>query len=80
MLRSTRLHGADMTSDAWRNRPMTVRTLELCDPCQKLREDVQIREANSYWPKYSLKLRCCAECFATAKRKAAAEATEENYC
>jgi hypothetical protein len=69
-----------MTTDQFRNRQMTVRTLELCDPCQKLREDVQVREANSYWPKYSLKLRSCSACFETAKRIAAAEAEGLYVC
>lgn len=58
---------------------MVVTVTEHCDECKTLKSDVQMREANSYWPKYSLKQRCCAGCFEAAKSKAAAEASETIY-
>lgn len=62
-----------MSTDAWRARPMTVRTLELCERCNKLAEAVEKREHRSYWPTYAIAIKSCAPCFEAAKREAAAE-------
>jgi hypothetical protein len=67
------------TSDAWRNRPLTVRTLEHCDSCGTLKEDVKQREAANYYPRWSIKLKSCVGCFEAAKSKASAEAVNEIY-
>jgi hypothetical protein len=67
------------TSDAWRNRPLTVRTLEHCDGCSTLKDDVKTREAANYYPRWSIKLKSCAGCFEAAKTKANAEAVNEIY-
>ncbi|HEP6426930.1 hypothetical protein FEP39_05616 [Burkholderia multivorans] len=45
--------------EAWWNRPMTTRTLDRCDECGNLREDVE--ERTNYWP-YVVKT-CCQPCF-----------------
>jgi hypothetical protein len=62
-----------MTSDAWRNRQMTVRTLEHCDGCNALKEGVEKRTHKSYWPTFEICLKSCAHCFEVAKREAATE-------
>lgn len=68
-----------MTTDQWRSRQMTVRTLEHRDGCNKLCDEVKEREARNYWPQWSIKLKSCASCFDVAKTKAAAEASGEVY-
>jgi hypothetical protein len=67
------------TSDAWRNRPLEVRTYEHCDGCGTLKEGVEMREAANYYPRWNVKLRSCAGCFEVAKSKANAEAVNEIY-
>jgi hypothetical protein len=67
------------TSDTWRNRPLTVRTLERCDSCSTLKEDIKQREAANYYPRWSVSLKSCAGCFETAKAKAMADAKSESY-
>lgn len=62
-----------MGIDAWRNRPLTVRTFEHCDSCSTLKEGVETRTHKSYWPTYEISLKSCAPCFEAAKREAAAE-------
>jgi hypothetical protein len=61
------------TSDAWRNRPLTVRTLEHCDKCNALKEGVETRTHKSYWPTFEISVKSCEPCFAAAKREASAE-------
>lgn len=58
---------------------MTVRTLELCERCNKLAEAVEKREHKSYWPTYQISLKSCAPCFEAAKREASAE-FNVTYC
>jgi len=65
--------------DAWRSRPMTVRTLELCERCNTLKEGVEKREHKSYWPTFEISLKSCLSCFESAKREAAAE-FNVTYC
>jgi len=65
--------------DAWRTRPLEVRTYEYCDGCSTLCEDVKQREAANYYPRWSITLKSCAGCFEAAKSKANAEAVNEIY-
>jgi hypothetical protein len=54
---------ADMNAlDAWRSRPLTVRTLVRCDGCETLKTDVEKR--SNYWP-HVRETMCCGECFKT---------------
>lgn len=67
----------------FRNRPLQVKVLTYCDPCQTLKEDVAPREHKAFYPVvYEIKKTCCAECFDAAKKKAAEEARElyASYC
>jgi hypothetical protein len=47
------------TLDAWRNRPLTVRTLLHCEKCKQLCEDVAQR--SNYWPRVTATT--CQSCF-----------------
>jgi hypothetical protein len=68
-----------VSTDAWRNRPLTVRVVEHCDRCNTLKEGVETRSHKSYWPTFEISLKSCAPCFETAKREAAAE-FNVTYC
>jgi hypothetical protein len=45
--------------DAWRSRPLTVRTLVRCDRCETLQEDVKPR-TSAWVPTRTI---CCDGCF-----------------
>jgi hypothetical protein len=66
----------------FRNRPMQVKVLTYCDPCQTLKEDVASREHAQYWPTVALKITSCLACFEVAKKAAIDEARAANasYC
>jgi hypothetical protein len=49
-----------MSLDAFRSRPMVVRTLVRCDRCETLKDDVEKR--SNYWP-HVRETMCCAHCF-----------------
>jgi hypothetical protein len=49
-----------MSLDAWRSRPLTVRTLVRCDKCETLKTDVEKR--SNYWPSVKTTT-CCNGCF-----------------
>ena len=49
-----------MSLDAFRARPMVVRTLVRCDKCETLKDDVEKR--SNYWP-HVRETMCCAPCF-----------------
>ena len=48
-------------TDAWRNRPMEVRVLELCPHCNKLEIDVKQRTIYGPWGQ-RFEETCCAKC------------------
>jgi hypothetical protein len=52
--------------EAWRNRPMTVKVFDLCEPCGQLLEDVH--ERYNYFSR--TKTVCCADCMERMIREA----------
>lgn len=52
--------------DAWRNRSMTTRVLDLCEHCKQLKEDV--KERRNWWP--AIQSTACADCHQKLIREA----------
>jgi len=65
-----------MNHEKWRNRPLTVRVLELCPECNVLKEDVKKREARLYGYGKSFTVLACLNCFTDVKRRREAEMYE----